>query len=151
MLDFKAWNETNFIFFDKGRSTGELRIWPKQSDLHFSVKETLTFEEAYKLATEQGKQFRPSEHFSSVKIFIELQEALGREIREYWVLAIKNWKTKERLVCPKIVDKELMNQYNLANAILGYKDAYDQLDDGTKNCFEASLKYFVERLVKQAF
>lgn len=124
----------------------ELRIWSRKSNLHFSDEEILTFEEAYRLATEQGKIFAPSEHLSSAYIFIELQKALNQEIRNYWVLAIQNWETKEKLIPPENADEELANQYNLANAILGYKDLYELLSDETKGHFD-SCKHFVEGIV----
>lgn len=150
MLNFYEWDKTNFIVFDEGRTTGELRIWSRKAKVHFRDKDMMTFSEAYKIATEQGKKFKPSEHLSSAKIYIELQRELNREVRNYWVLAIKNWETKEKLIYPENADESLIKQYNLANAILGDKDSYDLLSDETKSHFE-SCKKGVETIINRDF
>lgn len=150
MIDFNSLNSTNFVVFCKGRTTGELRIWSRKAKIQFTKEEMLTFEEAFDLAVREGKEFFPSEHLSSVNAYIALQTELNRELEIYWVLAIKNWKTKEKLNYPENASEDLVKDYNLANALLGYKDAFDLLDDHAKTYFEISIKPFVEGIISRA-
>ena len=150
MLNFDEWEKTNFVFYDKGRTTGELRIWSRKSKLHFSDSEVLTLSEAFKLAKEHDKCFNASEHLSSIKIYLEIQKELHRPVRDYVYLSIMNWDSKEKLICPNNTDEALVQQYNLANAILGYDDAYELLSGRQKEHF-ITCKEGVEDIINQGF
>jgi len=59
-----------------------------------------------------------------------------------------NWDSKEKLICSENADEEVVKQYNIANAILGYEDAYELLSDDVKSRMD-SHKRFVEKIVKR--
>ena len=93
-----------------------------------------------------GWKFKTDESLSSIKIYLELQKELNRQIEDYVYLSIMNWESKEKLTCPENADADLVKQYNIANAILGYEDSYNLLSDDVKSRNE-SQKRFVERIV----
>lgn len=63
---------------------------------------------------------------------------------------IMNWDSKEKLICPNNTDEALVQQYNLANAILGYSDAYELLSDRQKEHF-ITCKEWVEGIINRGF
>ena len=99
-------------------------------------------------AKEYGWEFDSSEHLSSIKIYLELQKELNRPVKDYLFLSVMNWDSKEKLICPDSTNEKLAKQYNIANAILGYEDAYELLSDDVKSRMD-SHKRFVENIVKR--
>ena len=150
MLNFDEWNKTNFVVVDESTVEMELWITSRKTNVPYEEMEAtiLTFERALELAKEMNWQFYASEDFSSIKIYAELQKELNRPVRDKYVwLAIMNWETKEKLEYP-VGRPYYKSQYDLANAILGYKDSYELLSDETKSHFE-NTKRFVENIVKR--
>lgn len=146
MLNFDEWNKTNVVVVDETKSTGQLRIRSRKSHSILPDDMIISFETAFKYAKEYGWRFYASEHLSSIKIYLELQKELNRQIEDYVYLSIMNWESKEKLTCPENADVDLVKQYNIANAILGYEDSYNLLPDDVKSRNE-SKKRFVERIV----
>lgn len=146
MLNFDEWNKTNVVVVDETKSTGQLRIRSRKSHSILPDDMIISFETAFKYAKEYGWRFYASEHLSSIKIYLELQKELNRQIEDYVYLSIMNWESKEKLTCPENADVDLVKQYNIANAILGYEDSYNLLPDDVKSRNE-SQKRFVERIV----
>ena len=147
MLNFEEWDKTNVVIVDETHSKEPLRIRTRKSpSLPYIHDMKISFETAFKYAKEFGWNFKADESLSSVKIYLELQKELNREVRSYWILAIKNWNTKEKLTCPENADAGLVKQYNIANAILGYEDSYNLLPDDIKSRIESN-KRFVEGIV----
>lgn len=146
MLNFDEWNKTNVVIVDETKSTGQLRIRSRKSHSILPDDMIISFETAFKYAKEYGWRFYASEHLSSIKIYLELQKELNRQIEDYVYLSIMNWESKEKLTCPENADADLVKQYNIANAILGYEDSYNLLSDDVKSRNE-SQKRFVERIV----
>ncbi len=145
MLNFNEWDKTNVVVVDEEYSNGQLRIRSRKSHIS-SFDMTISFEKAFKYAKEFGWKFKADESLSSIKIYLELQKELNRQIEDYVYLSIMNWESKEKLICPENADVDLVKQYNIANAILGYEDSYNLLPDDVKSRNE-SQKRFVERIV----
>lgn len=145
MLNFEEWDKTNVVVVDEEYSNGQLRIRSRKSHIS-SFDMTIAFEKAFKYAKEFGWKFKTDESLSSIKIYLELQKELNRQIEDYVYLSIMNWENKEKLTCPENADADLVKQYNIANAILGYEDSYNLLSDDVKSRNE-SQKRFVERIV----
>jgi len=148
MLNFDEWNKTNVVIVDETKSTGQLRIRSRKSHSILPDDMIISFETAFKYAKEYGWRFYASEHLSSIRIYIELQKELNRPVEDYLFLSVMNWDSKEKLICSENADEEVVKQYNIANAILGYEDAYELLSDDVKSRMD-SHKRFVEKIVKR--
>ena len=148
MLNFDEWNKTNVVIVDEVNSKGQLIIRSRKSHCIHSDDMLISFETAFKYAKEYGWEFDSSEHLSSIKIYLELQKELNRPVKDYLFLSVMNWDSKEKLICPDSTNEKLAKQYNIANAILGYEDAYELLSDDVKSRMD-SHKRFVENIVKR--
>ena len=147
MLNFEEWDKTNVVIVDETHSKEPLRIRTRKSpSLPYIHDMKISFETAFKYAKEFGWNFKADESLSSVKIYLELQKELNRQVRDYVYLSIMNWESKEKLIYPENADEKLIKQYNIANSILGYEDSYNLLPDDVKSCIESN-KRFVEGIV----
>lgn len=147
MLNFEEWNKTHFVYIDKDNTRGELKIAkkvviarlptrniPDSTIYKHEIKKgtVISFEEAFKLAKEENKVFDPHDMLSCYRIYFTLQEELGRNLWGFTHIYFKNFGSKKRLICPDESDERLAHQYHIANALLGFQEDYDSLNDEAK-------------------
>lgn len=83
-----------------------------------------TVSEAFEKVKNGEGAFFPSYQIDCMRLFKSLQEELGDDYTEFDVIAAINWESKEPVEYTGS-NPIIQNQYDLANAILGFRDWQD--------------------------